>query len=189
MSDDMQFNEPSWPAEAAAGAARALAGKGLLSGPDPLRPPPSIHRLDMSVDLSSAPAEVLDFCLRSENFSAIMPGRMQVLWLTSKAGELGGTYAFRWWLKGVVPVRWVAHIDSLDPGRSFSDIQVRGLFRYFHHTHLCELMPAGGTRYTDTIRYASLLGPRIDRSLVKAELRRTFRERHRRMARMLGTAA
>lgn len=170
-------------------AALALAGHGRLSGYDPVTPPADVQVVQREVLLERSPQEVFDFCLRGENFAAIMPDRLDVLWMSSTTGELGGTYVFRWWVKGVLPMRWVAHIDTFDSGRQFSDLQLRGLFRYFHHTHTCIPAPAGATLYRDTVRFASLLGPRLDDALLRREMDRTFRKRHQRMRELLGVDA
>jgi ligand-binding SRPBCC domain-containing protein len=138
----------------------------------------------MSVVIHRPPGEVLDFCLRSEGFVAMMPDRITVLQASTETGELGGTYVFRWWFKRVIPVRWAAFIDGYEPGRAFSDIQLRGIFRYFHHTHTCEPTD-GGTRYTDTVLFVGPWGRWIDRNVLLPQLEATFRERHRRMRQLL----
>ncbi|MFD2093888.1 SRPBCC family protein [Blastococcus deserti] len=189
MDPEKRVTPDAHPVQLQPGAARAHAGRGWLSGADPMQRPARVEQYSREVLLDQPPQEVFDFCLRAQNFAAIMPGRMQVLGLSSDVGRPGGTYAFRWWLRNVVPVRWVAYVDSFEEGRSFSDVQVRGVFRYFHHTHACEPADGGGTRYRDTIRFASVLGPRLDRTLVRAELDRTFRARHRRMRALLDAAA
>lgn len=159
-------------------------GRGVLSGKVRTTAPPRTTTLSLSVDLRRPPPEVLDFCLRREGFTSIMPDPIRIVRTSTPSGELGGTYVFTWWFKNVVPVRWAAFIDSHEPGREFSDIQLRGIFRYFHHTHTCE--PAGaGTRYTDTIRFAGPWGHWVDRKVLLPQLKRTFRERHRRMRLLL----
>lgn len=167
-----------------ADASLAKVGRGLLSGPRTTQRPADPASYVRESHISRAPGDVLDFCMRGRGFQAILPNRLTLLDGDDCEFRLGGTYAFRWWLGNVVPVRWVAYIDHLEPGREFSDLQIRGVFRYFHHTHTCE--PDGdGTRYTDRIEYATALGGFLDRKLVRRELDRVFRLRHKRMRQLL----
>lgn len=168
-------------------AARSYAGAGPLSGSATHEVPEHVQEMSLSVHLPRPAVQVIDFCLQRDNFPAIMPDPIQVLWASTPGGELGGTYAFRWWFKRVIPITWVAFIDSWDPGREFSDLQVRGMFRYFHHTHTAE-DDEDGCLYTDTIRFASHLGPAVDRRILVPQLRATFATRHRRMQLMLAAS-
>ncbi|MEJ5914868.1 hypothetical protein [Pseudokineococcus sp. 1T1Z-3] len=164
--------------------ARAVAGRSRVGGLALLDEPDGALEVVVSSWMPRPAAEVVAFCLQRENFVAIMPDRMQVLWCSTEVGELGGTYRFRWWLRDVVPITWVAFVDDHEAGQGFSDQQVRGPFRYFHHTHTA-VDEGTGSRYTDTLRLVGPLGTRADRVLVRPLLRRTFRERHRRMRRLL----
>lgn len=114
----------------------------------------------------------------------MMPGPITLVRSSSLNGELAGTYEFIWKFKGVVPVRWAAFIDSYTPGLEFSDLQLRGVFRYFHHTHTCAPHVAG-CRYTDTVKFRTLLGPALDGALLKREMQRLFAYRHDRMRELL----
>lgn len=105
-------------------------------------------------------------------------------YLKGTPASRSATYHFRWWLKHIVPVQWVAFIDSYTPGHEFSDQQVRGFFRYFHHTHTA-VDDGTGSRYTDTLRFAGPFGARVDRAVLLGQMRTTFRARHARMNRML----
>jgi ligand-binding SRPBCC domain-containing protein len=158
-----------------------LAGVGWMSGRDPGKPPSRWQVVETSSRLAASPQAVYDFCLREENFAALMPDRIQPLWTSSEVGELHGTYLFRWYMKNVVPVRWGAFIDQAEPGVYFSDLQVRGMFTYFHHTHTCAA-EGDGTRYTDRVVFATRLGGLVDGLVVRRELARVFAQRHRRMA-------
>lgn len=165
-------------------AARAFAGKGLLSGSDPASRPDRVTVMRRSSVLAHSPQEVLDLCMSREGFPAMMPDPFELQWSSTERGELGGTYDFRWLFKGILPVRWTAFVDSYTEGREFSDIQMRGIFRYYHHTHTCEPHPEG-CFYTDTVVFRSFLGPHVDRLVMLPQLRHLFGFRHGRMAAML----
>lgn len=160
------------------------AGRSRIGGKALLDEPAKVCEVRVESWFPQPAATVIDFCLQRQNFIAIMPEPMQIIWSSTEVGELGGTYHFRWWLKHVFPVEWVAFIDSYTPGREFSDQQVRGFFRYFHHTHTA-VDEGDGSRYTDTLRFLSPFGSRIDHAVIRGQMETTFRKRHERMSRML----
>lgn len=63
-------------------------------------------------------------------------------------------YTIRW--RGL-PIRWLTEIEEWTPVKRFVDVQVRGPFRLWHHTHRFEPVP-GGTEIEDVVRYALPLG-------------------------------
>lgn len=75
-----------------------------------------------------------------------------------------------------IPVRWRTRIETFDPPARFTDEQLRGPYRRWHHTH--EFIEVeGGTLMRDTVEYALPLGPlgRLAHALlVKSSLRRIF---------------
>lgn len=60
----------------------------------------------------------------------------------------------------VGPLRfdWIGEIVEHEPPRRFVDVQKKGPFRKYVHTHLFEAIE-DGTRLTDTIEYELPLGP------------------------------
>jgi ligand-binding SRPBCC domain-containing protein len=87
-----------------------------------------------------------------------------------------------------LPLRWLSEIVSWDPPREFVDVQVRGPYRFWHHTHHFE--PAnGGTLIRDEVRYALPFGPlgRVAHAwLVKGHLKAIFDYRAQKVAEFLG---
>jgi len=56
-----------------------------------------------------------------------------------------------------VPIRWKTEIREWTPGRRFVDVQLRGPYRLWEHTH--DFSPVrGGTEIRDRVRYALPLG-------------------------------
>ncbi|MEO8463042.1 MAG: NAD(P)H-binding protein [Chloroflexota bacterium] len=75
-----------------------------------------------------------------------------------------------------IPLRWVTRIEGVDEGRSFSDVQLRGPYRRWVHTHTFTAVD-GGTRIDDHIEYELPLGPlgRLAHALVvKSQLASIF---------------
>lgn len=83
---------------------------------------------------------------------------------------------------GPLRLRWVALHRAFDPPQSFEDVQERGPFASWRHTHRClEGAGGAGSLLEDVIRYELPLG-RIGRAFagpaVRRRLERTFRHRH-----------
>ena len=80
-----------------------------------------------------------------------------------------------------VPIRWRTTIAVWDPPRRFVDVQVRGPYAIWHHTHAFEPHP-DGTLMRDTVRYAIGFGPLGElahRALVRRDLEAIFDFRSR----------
>ena len=45
------------------------------------------------------------------------------------------------------------------PGERFVDVQLRGPYALWHHTHQLQALPGGRTLMRDTVRYAIGFGP------------------------------
>ena len=70
----------------------------------------------------------------------------------------GALIEYRLKLHGV-PVRWRTQIESFDPPHAFTDVQLSGPYRLWHHTHVFEPDGRGGTIMRDRVLYALPFGP------------------------------
>lgn len=86
------------------------------------------------------------------------------------------------------PMRWTSEITEWDPPFRFVDLQVRGPYRYWEHTH--EFFPvSGGTLIRDDVRYAlpgGWLGEIVREEFVAKDVSRIFAYRREALARILG---
>lgn len=126
--------------------------------------------------------EVFAFFSRPENLERITPPDLgfQILTPSPIAMREGAVidYAIR---IGPFPTRWTTLITTYEPPHRFVDLQLRGPYAYWHHTHSFEETP-DGTLLTDEVRYALPFGPlgEIARELaVERQLEYIFRERSR----------
>ena len=139
--------------------------------------PMSVHLLSREQRLEAPPDAVFPFFADPRNLEVITPPLLRFRLLTPEPIAMGvGTflqYALR--LHGV-PVRWDTLIQEWEPPVRFVDVQVRGPYRLWHHTH--ELLAAdGGTLMRDTVRYAvgfGALGEVARRALVLRDLEAIF---------------
>jgi ligand-binding SRPBCC domain-containing protein len=102
---------------------------------------------------------------------------------------VGARFRYRLTLAGI-PIRWRTEIVSWTPPRGFVDVQRRGPFLLWEHTH--RLSPVdGGTEIYDHVRYRLLLGPLaapVQRLLVRGWVEGIFDYRAREVPRLLRPA-
>ena len=135
--------------------------------------------------------ETFAFFAYAKNLEAITPPWLGFQILSpepiSMAPETLIEYRLRWhWL----PMRWVTEIRSWDPPFSFMDVQLRGPYRLWEHTHRFQAVD-GGTRMFDVVRYAlpfGVFGRMTHAWVVKADLEGIFDYRATRVSTLLGNA-
>ncbi len=84
--------------------------------------------------------------------------------------------------------RYVARITHFVPGKTFTDEMQTGIYRRCRHTHRFEAHP-DGTRLVDIVDFTLGYGTAIDRTIGLPLLRRTFRDRHALLRRLLDRGA
>ena len=138
-----------------------------------------VRVLEREQTLGAPPERVFPFFADARNLEAITPPLLRFRLLTPGPISMGvGTflqYALR--IHGV-PVRWDTLIGEWDPPSRFVDVQVRGPYRLWHHTHSLEPLDGGSaTLMRDTVRYAvgfGVLGEVARRAVVARDVRAIF---------------
>jgi ligand-binding SRPBCC domain-containing protein len=132
------------------------------------------------------PARVFAFHADARNLPRLLPGPVRLLQAStpSRPGDLQIVRL------GVPPcsLEWHARIEEVVPPERLTDVQERGPFRTWRHTHLVE-PAAGGAALRDTVQFRLLpgrLGRLLDGMVVATALWLLFAERHRRTRRILG---
>jgi len=119
---------------------------------------------------------VFGFFSRAENLERITPPWLGFQILTPGPIELkqGARIAYALRLHGL-PLRWLTEIAEWNPPQSFVDVQLRGPYRVWRHTHSFEEVP-GGTRMTDDVEWALPFGwlGALARPLVERDIRKIF---------------
>jgi ligand-binding SRPBCC domain-containing protein len=139
----------------------------------------SIHVLRREQRLAAPPSAVFPFFADPRNLEAITPPLLRFRLLTPEPVSMGvGTflqYALR--VHGV-PVRWDTLIQEWQPPHRFVDVQVRGPYRLWHHTHSLLAVDGGtATLMRDTVRYTvgfGVLGEAARRTVVARDLEAIF---------------
>ena len=140
-----------------------------------------IHRLVREQLLGGSLDEVFAFFTDIQNLERMTPDWLGFRILGMRPDTLGEgaiiDYTIR--LAGV-PVRWRTRIVDWQPGRRFVDIQERGPYALWEHTHSFR-EAAGGVLMRDEVRYAMRFGPLgsiVHALVVRASLGRVFDYRH-----------
>ena len=154
--------------------------------------PVHIYTLNVSMRLPIPRARVFAFFADATNLAKITPPEVGFLMRTVGTIEMRpGTlidYTIR--LHGV-PIRWRTEITRWEPPHQFADVQLRGPYALWVHTHRFR-EDGGETVIEDEVRYALPFGAlgRLGHPLVRRQLARIFAYRQQAVERiLLGTAA
>jgi uncharacterized protein (TIGR01777 family) len=132
--------------------------------------------------IARSPAELFRFFSDPYNLEKITPEflRFRVVRTTTAELRAGTCINYRLALHGI-PLRWQSRIESWEPHRRFVDVQTRGPYELWHHTH--EFVPfRQGTIIRDRVRYAlpfGALGELVAGRRVARDLEAIFEFRRR----------
>ncbi len=118
------------------------------------------HVLTRAQRLDGTPEDVFDFFADAKNLEAITPPllRFSVITPTPIELQVGALIEYRLRVHRV-PVSWLTSIQAWEPPHRFVDMQVKGPYALWHHTHTFVPDGDGHTLMTDTVRYAIGFGP------------------------------
>ena len=124
--------------------------------------------------------EVFAFFSRPENLERLTPKALGFRILTPTPIDMKEGAVIEYSIRILaVPVRWTTLITLYEPPNRFIDLQQKGPYAYWHHTHTFTATP-DGTLITDEVQYAmpyGLLG-RIARAFfVERQLGNIFLQR------------
>ncbi|HVD40050.1 MAG TPA: SRPBCC family protein [Solirubrobacterales bacterium] len=149
-----------------------------------------VYVLERTQTVSSPIAEVFDFYGDARNLERITPPWLGFEVTTPGPIEMGVGTLIEYRLRlHRVPVRWRTRIEAWEPPRRFVDVQVKGPYSLWEHTHEFEEDGPEATVIRDRVRYAIPFGPLgelAERVLVRRDLRRIFDYRRDAVARELG---
>jgi ligand-binding SRPBCC domain-containing protein len=114
----------------------------------------AVHHLGASQLVPAPIGEVFAFFAEPDNLARLTPPGMRFEFLTEDRQMREGLvidYRLRPLLG--MPVRWQTLVDRYDPPGAFHDVQARGPYRAWRHTHRFEAVK-GGTLVRDEVEYA-----------------------------------
>ena len=129
--------------------------------------------------------QVFRFFSDPKNLETLTPPEMgfQMVGLSTEQVDAGTRIDYRLSMKGL-PLKWQAEILKWDPPREFVDIQNRGPYQFWQHSHRFSSLK-GGTLIEDHIRYKvpmSSLGQFVGGGLVDASIDQMFQYRRKVLA-------
>jgi len=138
------------------------------------------HLLERTQLIPRPRREVFEFFADAHNLERITPPELRFRILTPDPIVVGpGTLIdYRLSLFGVA-FSWRTRIEAYEPDVRFVDVQLRGPYQRWHHTHTFDDAP-GGTLMRDRVEYQLPLGPLgglAHALLVRRQLRAIFDHR------------
>jgi len=135
--------------------------------------------------------EVFAFFSDARNLEDITPPWLRFRIVTPGPIRItrGTQIRYRLSLHGI-PMGWTTQIRQWRPSFRFVDVQLRGPYRLWHHTHRFEPGP-GGTLMTDVVRYRlplGILGRVMHLIKVRRDVERIFDYRFQRIQEVFGGA-
>jgi len=120
---------------------------------------------------------VFDFFSSAENLEPLTPPWMHFRILTPPPIVMtpGATIAYSLRVRGI-PLRWLTEIERWNPPHEFIDVQARGPYKLWRHTHRFSEVE-GGTLIVDAVEYAlpfGVLGRMVHRLQVARDLGQIF---------------
>lgn len=135
------------------------------------------HLLQVSQRLLHPVEQVFDFFSRAENLAAITPPSLGFEILTPVPVDMraGAQIDYRIRLHGW-PMKWRTRITEWDPPHRFIDLQERGPYALWEHTHRFRSDGPGATVMDDEVRYELPFGVLglVALPLVRRQLRGIF---------------
>lgn len=136
--------------------------------------------------LSRPREEVFLFFAEARNLEIMTPPWLQFEVLTPAPIRMraGTLIDYRIRVHGI-PIRWRTEIAEWQPPHRFVDVQLRGPYTLWHHTHTFAERD-GGTLCADQVRYRPRGGVLMNWLFVRRDVERIFRYRHQRMREIFG---
>jgi ligand-binding SRPBCC domain-containing protein len=135
---------------------------------------------------------VFRFFADATNLEQLTPPflRFRVRSMSTPTIQRGTEISYRLYLHGW-PISWTSRIEAWDPPYGFTDVQIRGPFRLWHHDHEFT-SEQGGTRLRDAVLYRAPFA-RLQRILrlswVERDLEGIFRYRQQVIRRLFADTA
>jgi ligand-binding SRPBCC domain-containing protein len=143
----------------------------------------SIYELDHKQWVPHPVQQVFQFFSAAENLEQLTPPFLR-FHITRNPPRLdaGARIEYKLRVHGL-PIRWLTVIEKWDPPHLFVDVQEKGPYKLWHHTHLFR-PENGGTRIEDHVRYSlpfGLLGKIAHCLMVRRDVEAIFRYREQRI--------
>ncbi len=139
-----------------------------------------VYTLQREQEVKRPRAEVFGFFSKPENLARITPPSLGFVILTPTPIDMHAGTVIDYTIRALgMRIHWTTLISSFEPPYRFVDVQLRGPYAFWHHTHTFEEIDSG-TIIKDDVHYALPFGPfgEIAHALtVRRQLRSIFKYR------------
>lgn len=154
---------------------------------------PREHVLERRQQVQIPVEKAFEFYGDAHNLERITPPLLRFEVTTPPPIEMGVGTLIEYRLRlHRVPVRWRTRITVWEPPQRFVDVQIKGPYSLWEHTHTFEEDGPGATIIGDRVRYSIPFGPLgeiADRLLVQRDLKQIFDYRRDAVALEMGHSA
>ena len=138
----------------------------------------TIHKLERSQIVPISIGEAFEFFSTPRNLERLTPDIVHFQFLKAPPAKVspGTILEYRLRIYGV-PVKWRTRIESVESPFRFIDVQEKGPYARWRHTHSFREVDSGHTEIRDQVEFAMPLGPLGEvayRILVARSLRQIF---------------
>jgi ligand-binding SRPBCC domain-containing protein len=150
-----------------------------------------IHTFEREQFIARSREEVFDFFSNAGNLQEITPRFLDFRIVTPQPVEMrrGAVLDYRLRVH-FIPIRWRTVIVEWTPPMGFVDVQLKGPYKLWRHSHAFEPAP-GGTRMIDSLSYElplGILGEIAHVVSVRRDVERIFDYRRTRIQEIFGAA-
>jgi ligand-binding SRPBCC domain-containing protein len=151
-----------------------------------------LYHLKRQQQFRQSSDELFAFFSRPENLAAMTPSPLRFRLITPPPVVMKESAVIDYTIRvSGIPLRWTTLITAFEPNRRFVDLQLRGPYAYWHHTHSFTETD-DGTMMTDEVRYAlpfGILGTIAHRLFVRRQLETIFEFRKATLEKVFTNAA
>lgn len=150
----------------------------------------TLHRIQRSQVIALPIAKAFDFFATPQNLERMTPAFVHFHFLAPPPERIapGAMLEYRLRIYGV-PIKWRTKIVSVDEPASFVDVQDRGPYAHWQHTHVFREVAADRTEVGDRVEFAmpyGALGELAYQLMVARSLEQIFDYRAAALARLFG---
>jgi len=149
------------------------------------------HHLESKLDLPITIEEAWAFFSDPKNLAVITPPELGFIIRSTLPTQIQSGLKITYTVRPLfgIPMTWVTLISNSNPPHSFSDEQLKGPYKSWHHTHRFESIP-GGVRMHDTVDYElpfGIMGELFHKPIVRPKVESIFSFREKVLRQRFGS--
>ena len=119
-----------------------------------------VHILSREAIIDRPIKEVFEFFGSAANLGLLTPPSMGFRFREEPPSQLSAGVTIRYRIQlGGIPINWDTRIIEWDPPHRFADVQARGPYSHWTHTHTFDAVDENRTLMRDRVVYSLPLGP------------------------------